>query len=132
MSNVAIILNLLKHTEKKKWLKDIPFDYLSFVIDAIFSELKEMEKLHINGNKIRTLNDFLSSFPYMSDMTCTYDRIIQGLIDVGMLDAKHKFLPNFSAIKKNKEKKYHQIWKANYWETFSQLFKIMLKMGHIP
>ena len=39
----------------------------------------------------------------MSDKTCTYDIIIQGLIDVGMLDAKHKFWPDFYAIKKQRE-----------------------------
>ena len=36
MCNVAIIFNLLKYIEKQTTLKDIPFDYLSFVIDAIF------------------------------------------------------------------------------------------------
>ena len=40
MCDVAIIFNLLKQIEKQTSLKDIPFDSLSFVIDAIFSELK--------------------------------------------------------------------------------------------
>ena len=43
MCDVAIILNLLKQIEKQTTLKDIPFNYLSFVIDAIFYEFKEME-----------------------------------------------------------------------------------------
>ena len=40
MCYVAIILNLLKQIKKQTTLKDTPFDSLSFVIDAIFSELK--------------------------------------------------------------------------------------------
>ena len=85
-------------------MKDIPFDSLSFVIDAIFSELKEMDKLHINANKVRILKDVLARFPYIPDKTCTCDRIIQGFIDVGMLDAKHKFWPDFYAILKTKRR----------------------------
>ena len=40
MCDLAIIFNLLKQVEKQTTLKDIPFDSLYFVIDAIFSELK--------------------------------------------------------------------------------------------
>ena len=36
MCDVAIIFNLLKQIEIQETLKDIPFYYLSFVIDAIF------------------------------------------------------------------------------------------------
>ena len=36
MCDVAIIFNLLKQIEIQEKLKDIPFYYLSFVIDAIF------------------------------------------------------------------------------------------------
>ena len=85
--DVAIIFNLLKQIEKQTTLKDIPFDYLSFVIDAIFYEQKEMDKLHINAKKVSILKDFLSCFPYMSDKTRICDIIIQVFIDVGMLDA---------------------------------------------
>ena len=42
MCDVAIIFNLLKQIEKQTTFKNIPFDSLSFVIDAIFSDLKEM------------------------------------------------------------------------------------------
>ena len=100
MCYVAIIFNLLKHIEKYTTLIDIPFYSLSFVIDAIFSELKEMDKLHINAKIVRMLKNFLARFSYMSDKTCTCDRIIQGLIDVGMLYAKHKFRPDFYTILK--------------------------------
>ena len=41
MCDVAIIFNLLKLIKKQTKLKDTPFDSLSFVIDAIFSELKK-------------------------------------------------------------------------------------------
>ena len=87
MCDVAIIFNLLKHFEKQTTLKYIPFDYLSFVIDAIFSELKEIYKLHLKGKKVSILKDFLSCFPYMSDKTRICDILIQVFIDVGMLDA---------------------------------------------
>ena len=82
MSDVAIIFNLLKQVENQTTLKYIPFDYLSFVIDAIFSELKEIYKLHLKGKKVIILKDFLSCFPYMSDKTCICDIIIQVFIDV--------------------------------------------------
>ena len=36
MCDVAIIFNLLKQIETQTTFKDIPFDSLSFVIDAIF------------------------------------------------------------------------------------------------
>ena len=51
MCNVAIIFNLLKQIEKQTTLKEILFDSLYFVIDDIFSELKEMDKLHLKGGK---------------------------------------------------------------------------------
>ena len=54
-----------------------------------------MDKLHIKTNKLRTLKDFLARLLYMSDKTCNYDIIIQGFIDVGMLDARHNLWPNF-------------------------------------
>ena len=68
------------------------------MIDAIFSELKEMDKLHIKANKVRILKGFLSRFRYMLDKTCTCDKIIQGFIDVGMLYAKQKLWHEFYAI----------------------------------
>ena len=46
MCNVAIILNLMKHIENQTTLKYTPFDSLSSVIDDIFLELKEMNKLY--------------------------------------------------------------------------------------
>ena len=81
--DVAIIFNMLKQIEKKKTLKDIPFYSLSCVIDAIFYELREMDKSHLMANKVRILKDFLASFPYMLDKTFTCDRIIKGSIGVG-------------------------------------------------
>ena len=69
----------------------------------LFFKLKEMEKLHLKGKKVRILKDFLAHFSYMSDNTCTCDRMIQLFIDVGMLDAKHKFWPDFYEIKKQRE-----------------------------
>ena len=41
MCDVAIISNLLKQIEKQTTLKDIPFYYLSFVIDDIFLSWKK-------------------------------------------------------------------------------------------
>ena len=43
--DVEIIFSLMKLIEKQTKIKDIPFYSLSFVIDAIFYELKEMDKL---------------------------------------------------------------------------------------
>ena len=86
-------------------MKDIPFYSLSFVIDAIFSELKEMDKLYINAKQLGILNYFLTRFPHMSDKPCTCDRIIPGFIDVGMLDTKQKFWPDFYAILKTKRRR---------------------------
>ena len=40
MCDVSIIFNILKQIEKQTKLKEIPFYSLSFVTDAIFSELK--------------------------------------------------------------------------------------------
>ena len=68
-----------------------------------FSELKEIDKLHLKANKVRILKVFLARFPYMLDKTFTCDRIIQRLIDVDILDAKHKLWPDFYAIKKQRE-----------------------------
>ena len=62
-----------------------------------------MDKLYINANTVRILKDFLARFPYMSDNTCTCDRIIQGFIDVGMLYANHFFGLIFMQFKKQKE-----------------------------
>ena len=59
-----------------------------------------MDKLHLKEKKVRILKYFLAHFPYMSDKTCTCDRIIQGFIDFGIVDAKHKFWPDFYAILK--------------------------------
>ena len=87
MCDVAIIFNLLKQIGKQTTIKDIPFYSLSSVIDAIFSELKEMDTLHPKAKKLRMLKYFLAHFPYMLDKTFTCDRIIQGLIYVGMFDS---------------------------------------------
>ena len=57
-----------------------------------------MDNLHLKGNKGRMLKVFLDHFPYMLVETCTCDRIIPGFIDVGMIDAKHKFWRDFYAI----------------------------------
>ena len=130
--DVAIIFNLLKQIEKQSTLKYIPFDSLSFVIDAIFSELKEMDKLHINANKVRILKDVLARFPYIPDKTCTCDRIIQGFIDFGMLDAKHKFWTDFYAVLKTKRRSITRSEMKIIEKHFSQLFKIILETGHIP
>ena len=132
MCDVASIFNLLKHIEKKTKLKDVTFYSLSFVIDTIFYELKEMDKLHINANKVRILKGFIACFHYMSDKTCTCDRIIQGYIDVGMLDSKHKFWPEFYAIKKTKRIIITRSEMQMIEKLFSPLFKIMLETGHIP
>ena len=90
MCDVAIIFNLLKQMEKQTTLKDISFDSLYFLIDTIFSELKEMDRFHIKANKVRILKDFKARLPYMLDNTCTCDRIILVFIDAGMLDEKRK------------------------------------------
>ena len=72
-----LIWAYVPNIEKQETLKYIPFDSLSFVIDAIFSELKEMENLHIKANKVRILKYFLDHLPYISNKTCTCDVIIQ-------------------------------------------------------
>ena len=87
-----------KQIEKKTTLKDIIFDSLSPVIYDIFSELKEIDKLHLKANTVRILKYFHDRLPYMFDKTCTCDIIIQGFIDVGMLDARHNLWPNFFDI----------------------------------
>ena len=58
----------------------------------------QMDKFHLKANKVRILKGFPARFSYMLDKTCTCDRITQGFIDVGMLDAKHKFWPDFYTI----------------------------------
>ena len=63
-----------------------------------------MDKLHLRAKKVRVLKDFLDSFPYLLDNTCTCDRIIQGFIDVGMLDAKQKPWPDFYTNLKRKRR----------------------------
>ena len=75
--DVVIIFNLLNHIENQTKLKDIQFDSLYSVIDAIFSELKEMYKLHLKSNKVRILEDCIAHFPYMLYNTCACGRIIQ-------------------------------------------------------
>ena len=68
------------------------------MIDAVFSDLKEMDKLHLKANKLRILKVFIPRLPYMLDKKCTCDGSIQGFIDVNILDAKHKLWPDFYAI----------------------------------
>ena len=62
-----------------------------------------MDKLHLKANKLSTLKNLLANLPYILDKTCNCDRIIQGFIDIGMLDAKHKLWPYFYAILKKGE-----------------------------
>ena len=69
MRDVAIIFNMPKQIEKQTTLKDIPLDSLSFIIYAMFSELKKMDKLHLKAKKVRILKDFLARLPYMLDKT---------------------------------------------------------------
>ena len=66
------------------------------------------------------------------DKTYTCDRIIQGFIDVGMIDAKHKFWPDFYAIKKTKRRSITRSEMQIIKKFFSQLFGIMLETGYIP
>ena len=47
---------------------------------------------------MKDVEGFSCSFPYMLDKTCTCDRIIQGSVDVGMLDAKNKLWTHFYKI----------------------------------
>ena len=91
-----------------------------------------MEKLNLKGNKGRMLKVFLDNFPYMLVDTCTCDRIIPGFIDVGMIDAKHKFLPDFYAILKTKRRSITRSEMQIIKKCFSQLFGIMLETGYIP
>ena len=63
MCNVAIILIMMNRIEKQTTLEEIPFHYLYFLIDAIFYELKEMDKLHLKAKKVRILKDLLARFP---------------------------------------------------------------------
>ena len=91
-----------------------------------------MDKLHLKSNKVRILKDFLARFPYMLDKTCICDRIIQGFIDVGMLDAKHKFWPDLYAILKTKRRSITRSEMQMIEKHFSQLFKIVLETGDIP
>ena len=91
-----------------------------------------MDKLHLKVNKVRILKYFLARFPYMLDKTCTCDIIIQRSIDVGMLDAKHKFWTDFYAILKTKRRCITRYEMKVIQKHFSRLFTIMLEMGHIP
>ena len=68
----------------------------------------------------------------MYDKTCTCDIIIQVFIDDGMLDAKHKFWPNFYEILKTKIRSITRYEMQMIEKHFSQFFKIMLETGHIP
>ena len=132
MYDVVNIFNLLNQIEKQTILKCILFDYLSFVIDENNSEMKDMDKLPLKAKKVRILKDFFACFPYMLDKTCTCDRMIQGLIYVGMLDAKHKLWPDFYAIKKTKRRSITRSEMQIIEKHFSQLFKIMLETDGIP
>ena len=102
------------------------------MVDAIFSDLREMDKLHLKAKKLRILKGFLDRFPYMLDKTCTCDRIILGFIYVGMFGVKHKLWPDFYAIFK-KNRRSITISEMQMIDTkLSLLFKIMLEIGHIP
>ena len=52
---------------------------------------------------MRILKNFLARFTFMLDKICSCDRIIQGFIEVGMVDAKNKFWPDFMQFKKREE-----------------------------
>ena len=90
-----------------------------------------MEKLHLKANKVRILKDSLANLPYMLDKKLTCDRIMQGLIDVVMLDGKHNFCPDFYAILKTKRRSITRSEMRIIEKHFSQFFKIMLEMDHI-
>ena len=62
-----------------------------------------MDKLHLKANKVRILKVFLPRLPYMLDKKCTCDVSIQGFIDIGMLDVKHKCRPYFMQFEKQRE-----------------------------
>ena len=91
-----------------------------------------MDKLHINAKKVRILKDFLVRLSYMSDKTCTFDRIIEEFVDVGMLDAKHNFWPDFYENLKTKRRSITRSEMQIIEKYFSQQLKIMLETGHIP
>ena len=91
-----------------------------------------MDKLHLKANKVRILKDSITHLPYMSNKTCNCDRIIQGFIDVGMLDTKHRFWPDFYAILKTKRSSITRSEMKIIKKRFSHSFKIMLETDHIP
>ena len=132
MNNVAIIFNLLKQIENKTTFKDIAFHSLSIVIDDIFSELKEMVKLHLKANKVSILKNFFACFPCMFYKTFTSDRIIQGFINVGILYTKHKFWPDFHETLKTNRRSMTRSEMQIIKKKISQYFKIMLETGNIP
>ena len=132
MCDVAVIFNSLKHIERSTTLKDIPFDSLSVIIESTFKDLHDDGILDLKKNKARILKDFLARLPYMFDKTCTCDRIMEGFVDVGMLDEKHKLWPDFYAILKTKRRSITKSEMAMIEKHFSHLFKIMVEKGHIP
>ena len=71
------------------------------------------------------MKDFLAHFPYILNKTCTCDRIIQEFIYVGMLDEKHKFWPDFYAIKKQREEVSSDL-KYKLLGIFSQSFAFQI------
>ena len=86
-----------------------------------------MDKLSLKANKVRILKDFFARFPYMLDKTCTCDIIIQGFIDVGVLDEKHKLWPDFYAILKTKRKRITISEMKMIEKHFSQFLKSFWK-----
>jgi hypothetical protein len=68
----------------------------------------------------------------MLELTCTQDNIMDGFVDVGMLDNKHKLWPDFYQILKTKRKKITSDEIKLIERNFEKLYRITMEQGHVP
>ena len=132
MCDVSLCFKELKRIEKETTLSDIVNESLSEPLEALFKEYRDSGKINIPGKKINILKDFLSRLPYMIEKACTVDNVVQGFVDVGLLDSKDKLWPDLNKILRTKRKNLTAIEKELVWNNFSELFKITMEKGHVP
>ena len=68
----------------------------------------------------------------MLENACIVDNIVDGFVDVGMLDAKHKVWPDLDKIISTKRKDITKKEKDLIMNNFAKLFKMTLDEGHVP
>ena len=122
MCNVASIVNLLKQIEKQTTLKDIPFYFYLFWLMIFFLNWKKWTS-YISMQKSKDIEAFSCSFPIyvVKEMYLWYNHT--NIHWCWYVICKTQFLAWFLWNFKNKEKKYHEIWNANYWEKFFPIFQ---------